>query len=179
MPAPFQSDSSSPDVSGFVLRPAGPEDLPAINRIYNHYVLTSTSTWQTVPETEEARKQWFEQRDPDRHPVRVMESDGIIAAWSSLSAFGKREAFARTVENSIYVHPEFQSRGMGRRLLQDQIQQAQKAGHHIIIAAISADQQPSLRLHRSAGFEDAGCLKQAGWKFGEWLDLRYLQKTLP
>lgn len=161
-----------------LLRPAIPADLPAINSIYNHYVLTSTATYQTVPETAEAREAWFEGRDQALHPVTVAEVEGVIAAWGSLSPFGKREAFARTVENSIYVHPDFQRRGLGRQLLLDQLERARAAGHHTLIAAISAEQDASLKLHELHGFTESGRLREAGWKFGRWLDLVYLQRML-
>ncbi len=165
-------------MSAALLRPATLQDLPAINCIYNHYVQTSTATWQTEPETAEARLAWFRGRDLEKHPVKVLEMGGIIAAWGSLSPFGKREAFAPTVENSIYVHPDFQRRGFGRWLLNDQIQTASAAGHHVLIAAISAEQEASLTLHLAHGFTEAGRLREAGWKFGRWLDLVYLQCLL-
>ena len=160
------------------LRPASLEDLAPINAIYNHYVLTSTATYQTEPETALARQAWFTCRDLARQPVMVAESAGQIAAWGSLSPFGKREAFAGTVENSIYVHPDFQRRGLGRMLLRDQLKRAAAAGHHTLIAAISGEQTPSLALHYDHGFKESGRLREAGWKFGQWLDLVYLQKML-
>ncbi len=160
------------------LRPATLDDLAKINAIYNHYVLTSTATYQTVPETEGARQVWFRDRDPIRHPVTMVELAGHPVAWGSLSPFGKREAFARTVENSIYIHPDFQRRGLGSLLLQNQIQQATAAGHHAIVSAISGDQSGSLALHAVHGFTETGRLREVGWKFGQWLDLVYLQRML-
>ena len=161
-----------------ILRLATAEDLPALNAIYNHYVLHSTATYQTTPETEAARLAWFHNRNLAHHPVVVAEQAGRIAAWGSLSPFGKREAFAKTVENSIYVHPDCHRRGLGRLLLQDQLQRAAAAGHRALIAAISSDQAPSLALHRTLHFAEVGRLLQVGWKFDQWLDLVYLQRLL-
>jgi len=161
-----------------LLRLAVEADLPAINAIYNHYVLTSTATYQTVPETPQARLAWFAGRDPGRHPVTVVEQAGEIIAWGSLSPFAKREAFARTVENSLYVHPSHLRQGLGKRLLLDQLERATAAGHHTLIAAISGEQSASITLHRAHGFTESGRLREAGWKFGQWLDLVYLQRTL-
>ena len=166
-------------MANLLLRPATPDDLSAINAIYNHYVLTSTATYQTVPETEADRLLWFTNRDLTKHPVMVVEIDCIIAAWGSLSPFAKREAFAGTVENSIYVHPDLQRRGLGKLLLLDQLDQAAMAGHHTVIAAISSGQTASLALHLAHGFSESGRLREAGWKFGEWLDLVYLQILVP
>lgn len=160
------------------LRPATLDDLAVINSIYNHYVLTSTATYQTVPETAESRLAWYRDRDLVRHPVMIVELADHPVAWGSLSPFGKREAFAGTVENSIYIHPDFQRRGLGSLLLRDQLQQAAAAGHHAILAAISGEQSGSLALHTIHGFTETGRLREVGWKFGQWLDLVYLQRLL-
>lgn len=160
-----------------VLRPATAADLPAINAIYNHYVLTSTCTYQIVPETEDGRAAWFHGRSA-AHPVIVAERDGKVIAWGSLSAFHKREAFARTVENSIYVRHDCQRLGLGMMLLQELIRLGRDAGHHTIIAAISGEQAGSIALHAKAGFQETGRLNQTGWKFGQWLDVVYMQIML-
>lgn len=160
------------------LRPAKLADLPAINAIYNHYVLTSTATYQTMPLSGEARSDWFTGRDLTRHPVTVVEQAGEILAWGSLSPFGQREAFAGTAENSIYVHPDHHRKGHGRRLLLDQLERAKAVGHHTIIAAISSEQAASIALHLGHGFREAGRLQECGWKFDQWLDLVYLQYLL-
>jgi phosphinothricin acetyltransferase len=160
------------------LRPALLADLPAINAIYNHYVLTSTATYQTMPVSSEARLAWFSGRDLTRHPVTVLEQAGKTLAWGSLSPFGQREAFAGTVENSIYVHPDHHRKGHGRRLLLDQVERAHAAGHHTIIAAISSEQAASIALHLGHGFRETGRLRECGRKFDQWLDLVYLQRLL-
>ena len=161
-----------------ILRPATLADLPAINAIYNHYVLTSTATYQTVPSTSEARLSWFTGRDTTRHPVTVLEKAGEVVAWGSLSPFAERGAFAGTVENSIYVHPDHHRKGLGRSLLLDQLERAHAAGHHTIIAAISSEQAASITLHLAHGFSEAGRLRECGRKFDQWLDLVYLQRLL-
>jgi phosphinothricin acetyltransferase len=160
------------------LRDATAADLPAINAIYNHYVPTSTCTYQMVPETEESRQAWFGGRKP-QHPVIVAEADGVIVAWGSLSPFHKREAYAGTVENSVYVHHERQRQGLGRLLMEELIRRARASESlHSIIAIISADQEGSVGLHRSLGFKQIGLLKEAGRKFGRILDVVYMQYML-
>ena len=159
------------------LRPALAADLAAINAIYNHYVLQSTATYQTVPSTAEERTAWFAAHGP-AHPVIVAEIDGHVVGWGSLSPFHARAAFARTVENSVYVHQDFQRRGIGKALLTELIARGRALGHHAIIAAISADQEASLALHRIFGFSENGRLHEVGFKFGRWLDVAYLQLAL-
>jgi phosphinothricin acetyltransferase len=160
-----------------MLRFATPQDLVAINDIYNHYVLNSTCTYQTERETIDARHAWFAGHGP-QHPVTVFEQAGQVIAWGSLSPFHPRAAYARTVENSVYVHHAHQRRGIGRIVLADLIERASALGHHTIVALISADQAPSVALHEQLGFTKVAELKEVGHKFGRWLDVVYMQKML-
>jgi phosphinothricin acetyltransferase len=160
------------------IRPAAVGDLGAINDIYNHYVLCSTCTYQTEPETMEGRRAWFAGHG-ERHPVTVaVDGEGRVLGWGSLSAFHKRAAYARTVENSVYVHPEAQRRGVGRALLADLIERARAVGHHTIIAGIDAEQAPSVGLHEALGFERVALLREVGFKFERWLHVIYMQRMV-
>lgn len=159
------------------IRPATEADLAAINDIYNHYVRHSTSTYQEEPETIEDRRQWF-QRHGELHPVIVAERDGQVIGWGSLSSFHPRSAYRRTVENSIYIHPQHHRRGIGSLLLQELIACARKLGHCAIIAGADAEQTASIALHRKFQFEQVGRLRQVGFKFDRWLDVIYLELIL-
>ena len=160
------------------LRDATSADLPAINAIYNYYVPASTCTFQITPETEESRQAWFSGRKA-QHPVIVAEDAGKVVAWGSLSPFHKREAYAGTVENSVYVHHERQRRGLGRLLMEELIRRARETESlHTIVAIIAADQEGSVGLHRALGFKEIGLLKEVGRKFGRILDVVYMQLML-
>jgi phosphinothricin acetyltransferase len=160
------------------IRPATLADLTAINDIYNHYVLHSTCTYQTVPSTAEERLAWFTQRT-DKHPVRVLEdAAGTVVGWHSLTPFKTREAYARTVENSIYLRHDLLGKGLGSRMLDDQLAAAAGLGHRVVLAVICSSQLPSLRLHEKFGFTPAGLLQQVGYKFDRWLDIAILQKLI-
>jgi phosphinothricin acetyltransferase len=159
------------------LRPATNADLGAINAIYNHSVLYSTATYQTEPSTDTERASWFSAHGA-RHPVIVAEIDGTVVGWGSLSPYHARAAFARTVENSVYIHKDFHRRGVGKAILVDLLKRAKELGHHRVIAAISGDQEPSLALHESLGFTERGRLTEVGFKFGRWLDVVYLEYRL-
>jgi phosphinothricin acetyltransferase len=165
-------------MADLTIRLAQVADLPAINDIYNHYVLASTCTYQTDPETMDARRAWFDAHG-ERHPVTVaVDGGGRVVGWGSLSAFRERAAYARTVENSVYVHRDAHRRGIGRRLLADQIDRATAAGHHTIIAGIDADQEASVALHAAMGFERVAFLHEVGFKFDRWLHVIYMQRML-
>jgi len=159
------------------IRLATPADLGAINAIYNHYVLTSTCTYQEEPETSDARAAWFAAHGPT-HPITVAMVDDVIVGWGSLSPFHRRAAYRHTVENSVYVSPDHHRRGIGRMLLADLIDRARAAGHHSILALIDAEQQPSIALHAQLGFQNVAFLREVGYKFGRWLHVSYMQRLL-
>lgn len=159
------------------IRAATVEDLPAINDIYNHYVLHSTCTYQTEPGTAEERAEWFAQHGP-AHPVVVAEDAGEVIGWGSLSRVHVRQAYRFTVEDSIYVRHDYRGRGAGSALLAELIERARALGHHAVVGLIDAEQEASIRLHRRFGFEQAGRLRQVGYKFGRWLDVIYVELLL-
>jgi L-amino acid N-acyltransferase YncA len=161
----------------FLIRPAVVTDLAAINEIYNHYVRTSTCTYQEDPETMEARQAWFEHHGPD-HPIIVATMDGDVVGWGSLSGFHSRCAYRFTVETSVYVDHRWHRRGIGGRLLEDLIARARAIGHHTIVALIDESQEASVLLHAAHGFEKAGQLSEVGYKFERWLDVVYMQLRL-
>ncbi len=156
------------------IRLATADDLAAINDIYNHYVAVSTCTYEDEPCTAARRAAWFASHG-DRHPVTVAECGDQIVGWASLSAFHARVGYRFTVEDSVYVRQDCQQRGLGRALLGDLLERARMLGHHTVIAGISADQGPSLALHRRFGFQEVARLREVGLKFGRWLDVIYMQ----
>jgi L-amino acid N-acyltransferase len=160
------------------IRLATRSDLPAINAIYNHYVLCSACTYQTEPSTDRERSEWFDAHG-SQYPVTVAETSGEIAGWASISRFRLRKAYDRTVENAVYVRHDLQRGGIGMALLTDILERASALQYHTIIACIDAEQSGSLALHRRAGFEDVGRLREVGYKFDRWLDVVYMQRMLP
>ena len=159
------------------LRPATKADLPAINAIYNHYVLHSTCTYQTEPSTAEERLEWFRQHG-EKHPVIVAEEEGQVVGWGSLSRFHPRAAYGHSVEDSVYLHHEWLGRGVGGILLGELLRLAKELGHHTVLGGIDADQAASVALHAKFGFVKVSHLKEVGYKQGRWLDVIWMQKML-
>jgi L-amino acid N-acyltransferase len=159
------------------IRPAAPADLAAINGIYNFYVTRSTCVWTTQPCSESERKAWLEEHGRTM-PVLGAESIGGIVGWGALGSFRPAYTAAGTLEDSIYVHPDFHRRKIGSRLLAALIEAARRMGLRSILANISADQTPSIRLHEKFGFQQAAHLRQVGTKFNQWFDAVYLQLVL-
>jgi phosphinothricin acetyltransferase len=159
------------------IRPAVAADLPVINEIYNHYVGSSTATYQTRPMSAQERAAWFARHD-GLHPVLVAERSGAIMGWASLGEFHRREAYRNTVESSIYVRHDQRRLGIGKALLAELIHQGRVIGHHTVVALIDSEQAASIVLHEHAGFARVGRLHQVGYKFGRWLDVIYMQLML-
>lgn len=159
------------------IRDARPEDLAAINAIYNHYVDCSTCTWQYAPTSADERRAWFADR-PATHPVTVAERAGEIVGYGSLGPFRPREGYRFTVENSVYVHPERQRLGIGAAILGDLLQRAQRLGLKSVMAGISAEQSGSVALHARHGFVEVGRMRAVGFKHDQWLDLLLMQRML-
>ena len=160
------------------IRDAAPADLAAITEIYNHYVARSTCTYDRDPRSDEAAAAWFAAHGPS-HPVTVLVDDaGVVIGYGSLNAFRPRWGYRHTVEDTVYVREDHHGRGLGKALLADLIARAKTLGHHALVAVISADQEPSVRLHERAGFRQVALLPQVGHKFDRWLDLAMLQLLL-
>lgn len=101
-----------------------------------------------------------------------------LMAFGSYGPFRGFAAYKYTVECSVYVRRDCRRRGLGRRILVRLVQSARESGFKTLVAAITADNQASLSLHQSCGFESCGVLRQAGFKFGRWMDLALYQRVL-
>ena len=161
------------------IRLAEDQDLPQLLSIYNDIILTTTAVYDYRPHTLEMRRQWLETKREQGFPVFVAEENEEIIGFSSIGPFRNWAAYKYSVENSVYVSKEKRGQGIGRLLLPPLIGAARKLEMHTIIASIDATNESSLRLHKSFGFEEVAHFKQVGYKFGKWLDLKFLQLMLP
>lgn len=159
------------------IRRAVAADLPFIAAVMNHYIVTSTCTFHLEPRTPEDYAAWFRDRT-DAHPVTVAALDGDTAGFGYLSPWRPREAYRRSVEGSVYVHPDRQRRGIGRALLTDLIERARSLGHRTLIGGTCTEAEASRALQRALGFRTVGVLKEVGCKFGRWLDVEHTQLML-
>lgn len=163
----------------YVIRRAVVGDAADIARIYNHYIETSTATFDTDAKSVEEREEWIAERS-SAHPVVVVEdAEHRTVAWGSLSPFASRRAWSRTVEVAVYVAPSQVGRGIGPLLLEHLIDAAAAEGHHVVVSKIVSENEASLRMTERAGFESIGVMREVGWKFGRWLDVVIMQMVLP
>lgn len=159
------------------IRRAIPSDAEAVAEIVNHSILTSTANFHLEPLTVLSQKE-FIQASTDRHPVLVCEIEGKVVGWASLKPYSPRAAYSQTVESSVYIHPDYHRKGIGKALMEEIIRQAKAQNHHSIIAGATAEQTASIKLHEALGFKKVAHYKEMGYKFGRWLDTVYLQLML-
>ena len=160
------------------IRSATAADLPAILTIYNDAILTTTAVYDYQPHTLAMRQAWYEAKIAAGLPVFVADDAGMVVGFSSLGPFRAWAAYKYTVENSIYVAAERRGQGIGKLLLLPLIDAARQLEMHAIIAGIDATNVASYRLHQRCGFVEVAHFREVGYKFGRWLDLKFLELLL-
>ena len=166
------------------LRDARAADLARIAAIWNLEVLCSDSTTDTEPRDQAAQREWFAWHT-ERYPVVVAtvaadgpERDGEVVAYGSLSPYREKPAFARTVEDSVYVACDHRGAGLGGLILAELVRRARALEHHSIVARITARNTASLRLHARHGFRQIGVERESAYKLGRWHDVAIMQRRL-
>ncbi len=158
---------------------AADADLPAILAIYNDVIATSTAVFSEESVTLENRADWFAARRASGFPVLVSrEPSGAVAGFASYGDFRSWPGFRFTVEHSIHVRADLRGTGVGAPLLEALEAHARTSGKAAMVAGIDAENVASIRLHARAGFVRAGTLPGVGYKFGRWLDLTFMVKSL-
>src|SRR5687767_9788977 len=122
---------------------------------------------------------WFDAKAKGRFPVIGIENDGgELMGFGSYGTFRAWPAYKYSVEHSVYVDKRFRGKGLGKRLLQEVIVAAERQGYHILVGVIDAENAVSIGLHERLGFKHCGTIRQAGFKFGRWLDVAFYQLIL-
>ena len=159
------------------VRVAVEADLADIARIYNHAIINTTSTFDTDPKTKEQWREVFA-RCSEAYPLLVATVDGRVVGWAALRIAVDRPAARFTVENAVYVDPDWQGRGVGSALMTGLVECARRNGYHAIMAMVVAGNEASARLHLKHGFQEVGLMREVGRKFDQWLDLIVFEKLL-
>src|SRR5439155_20203799 len=163
-------------------RLAARRDGGGIGEVYNHYVSGTTALFDLFPRTLDEQVQWIDEHSGG-HPGVVAVArgeDGVerVVGFGSLSPFRSRPAYATTVEDSVYLMPEYLGRGIGRLLLDELLRLAELHGFHSVIARITGSNDASIGLHAACGFVIVGTEREVGRKFGRWLDVVEMQRML-
>ncbi len=171
--------SLPPASSVHTIRPSVDGDLVAITRIYAHNVLNGTGTFETSPPSEEDMRARRADVLGKNLPWIVLELGGQVVGFAYGNWFKPRPAYRFSVEDSIYLAPEALGKGLGKLLMTELLLQLERRGIRKVMAVIGDSANlGSIGVHRSAGFEHVGVIDSCGWKFGRWLDIVLMQKTL-
>jgi L-amino acid N-acyltransferase YncA len=162
-----------------IIRAAVAPDLDAIANIYAHHVNHGTATFEIeAPDSNEIGRRWIDVTAKGL-PWLVADDGGEVAGYAYAAPYRPRLAYRYTVEDSIYVREDRLGTGVGRLLMPALITATRACGMRQMIAVIGdSSNQASIHLHRRFGFEDAGLLKDVGFKFGRWLDTVFMQLGL-
>jgi L-amino acid N-acyltransferase len=150
------------------------EHIGSITNIYNEAVLNSTATFDTEVKSVEEQRLWFNEHS-DKYPILVAKENDLIIGWASLSRWSGRCAYADTAEISIYIKDNYRGKGIGTKLLQKVLEEGRNGGLHTVLARIVEGSDASIRLHKKAGFEYIGIMKEVGKKFDMLLDVHIMQ----
>jgi L-amino acid N-acyltransferase YncA len=161
------------------IRPSREQDLPAITAIYAHHVLHGTGTFETEPPSEADMTARRADVLAKGLPYLVAEDGGRVLGYAYCQWFKPRPAYRFSAEDSIYLRPDAQGKGLGKSLLAELERQAQAAGIRKLIAVIGdSANQGSVGVHRTLGFKPVGVIQSCGWKFGKWLDIVLMEKQI-
>lgn len=162
-----------------IVRDARAEDCAALAAIYGDACLHGFGTFEeTAPSPEEMERRRAEALAHGL-PYLVAETDGTVAGLCYAKPFRPRSAYRFTVEDSVYISPDFKGRGVGKALLGDLIARCEALGLRQMTAVIGdSGNAGSIALHRAMGFRDMGVFRSVGFKHGRWVDIVFMQRTL-
>ena len=160
----------------YSVRSARPDDAEAICAIYNEG-MEDRATLETEPRTSEERRSWLAARDA-RHPVVVVESDGVVIGWASLNVFNARDAYRHIADISVYVARVARGKGAGTALLERLVELGREVGFHKLVLAGFPTNAASVALYRRLGFREVGIYREQGLLDGRWVDVLLMERLL-
>lgn len=166
-------------MKGMMVRPGLLDDAPAIHRIHAEAVENGTASFSLEPPSLDDISTRVARMLEQNLPFRVAEDNGEVVGYAFADWFRPRPGYRFTLEDSIYVDPSVQGRGLGRSLLSAVVEDARAGGFKQMIAVIGdIENAGSIGVHKACGFLYAGVLKNVGFKFDRWLDTIYMQREL-
>jgi len=157
-----------------MIRKANFEDLEAINVIYNQAVNAGFQTADLEHTSLDERKEWFLFHSPEKYPVYVMEKEGGVIAWLSLSPYRKgRKALESVAEICHYIHEDFQSQGIGSSFMNFAIEEARKFEFKNLVAILLSFNHRSIQLLEKFQFTQWGAMPNIAHIEGQEVDHLY------
>ncbi len=167
--------------STFSLRRASHADLDAITAIYAHAVRNGTASYELEPPSRDDMAARFSALNDAGFPYLVAETAaGRVVGYAYAGPFRPRPAYRFIVEDSVYIAPDLQGHGLGKRLLIALVEACKELGFRQVLAVIGdgSPESASVKLHAALGFRHAGTLEGSGYKHGRWLDTVIMQLSI-
>ncbi|MEQ7872591.1 N-acetyltransferase family protein [Sphingomonas sp. ASV193] len=161
-----------------MIRTATADDLPAIAAIYDHHARNGIATFDTEGPSVVAWGEKMAMIQQRGWPFLAIEEDGALAGFAYASFFRDRRAYDWTCEDSVYVAPGREGRGIGKALMRALMEAARAAGFRQMLALIGGGSPASVALHAACGFVPVGTFRGVGQKFGQTLDVALMQASL-
>ena len=166
-------------MAAIAIRPCRAADIAAVTAIYRHAVVHGTGTFELDPPDQAEMEARFARVSGGGYPYLVACEGADVIGYAYAAAYRERPAYRFTVEDSIYLHPDCQGRGIGRMLLDRLLAVAEASGYRQMVAVVGdSANRGSVRLHEAAGFTPLGVLRSCGWKQDRWLDVVLMQRAL-
>ncbi len=150
----------------------------AILRILNDVIATSTALFDYKARSAESMVGWFASKSAGRFPVIGAFDEGELLGFATYGVFRAWPAYKYSVEHSVYVASGKRGQGIGKVLMTALMSAAEQQGYHTMVAGIVSSNSASIALHKVLGFQYCGTVREAGFKFGGWLDLDFYQLLL-
>lgn len=161
------------------IRPATVQDMAQVQAIYGYYVTRTAASFEETPPSVQEMCRRRDQIVGRGLPYLVAEDQGELVGYTYAGPWRHRSAYRYTLEDSIYVAPFVQGRGVGKALLGALVETCSGMGFRRMIAVIGdSANQGSIGLHRSLGFVQEGVLRGVGLKFGRWVDVVMMHRVL-
>lgn len=166
-------------MTDLVIRPAAQSDVPALNKLYNHYVAETAVTFDVKPSSLDQRLTWFAQfGETGRYRLLVADIEGQFAGYTGSLQFKVKEAYQTSVETTIYIDPNFQGRGVGRFLYDALFAELATEEVHRAYGGIALPNEASISLHERAGFHHIGTWNEVGFKHGKYWDVAWYERPM-
>jgi phosphinothricin acetyltransferase len=161
------------------VRPATPDDIPAIHAIYAHHVVHGLASFEeAAPDAQELRSR-YDDVVSRGFPYLVADLGGLVAGYGYCALYRSRSAYRYALEDSIYVRQDMAGRGVGTAILRELIRSCESIGVRQLIAVIGDSAHgASIGLHASHGFVRVGTLRSVGYKHGRWVDSVIMQRPI-
>ncbi len=157
-----------------LIRPVVPNDAQELCDVFNHYILNTPITFETVAVKASDMKARIEENIASL-PWLVVEVEGSVVGCARASKWKPRPAYDQSVEVSVYLRPEFTGMGFGKKLYTELLNQLRELNYHAIIAGIALPNEASVALHEFFDFIKVGHFQEVGFKFERRIDVGYWQ----